>query len=31
MAQLQNRVSFRKAMKKAIELTEQVDTKGIYR
>nr|YP_009092805.1 ribosomal protein S3 [Bomarea edulis]AIR12637.1 ribosomal protein S3 [Bomarea edulis]ANO44665.1 ribosomal protein S3 [Bomarea sp. 878]QQK92982.1 ribosomal protein S3 [Bomarea ovallei] len=27
--QLQNRVSFRKAMKKAIELTEQTDTKGI--
>ena len=27
--QLKNRVSFRKAMKKAIELTEQVDTKGI--
>nr|YP_009390764.1 ribosomal protein S3 [Mangifera indica]YP_010160069.1 ribosomal protein S3 [Mangifera sylvatica]YP_010485859.1 ribosomal protein S3 [Mangifera odorata]YP_010485946.1 ribosomal protein S3 [Mangifera siamensis]YP_010703709.1 ribosomal protein S3 [Mangifera similis]YP_010975441.1 ribosomal protein S3 [Mangifera quadrifida]YP_010975525.1 ribosomal protein S3 [Mangifera pentandra]YP_010975609.1 ribosomal protein S3 [Mangifera macrocarpa]YP_010975693.1 ribosomal protein S3 [Mangifera foetida] len=28
-AQLKNRVSFRKAMKKAIELTEQTDTKGI--
>nr|YP_009827531.1 ribosomal protein S3 [Celtis sinensis]YP_010340153.1 ribosomal protein S3 [Celtis australis]QXM16166.1 ribosomal protein S3 [Celtis cerasifera]UDY69879.1 ribosomal protein S3 [Celtis bungeana]UDY70140.1 ribosomal protein S3 [Celtis occidentalis]QIV26280.1 ribosomal protein S3 [Celtis sinensis]UOA66475.1 ribosomal protein S3 [Celtis australis] len=27
--QLQNRVSFRKAMKKAIELTEQAGTKGI--
>nr|ATL59993.1 ribosomal protein S3 [Ixora parviflora] len=27
--QLKNRVSFRKAMKKAIELTEQVNTKGI--
>nr|AZQ08164.1 ribosomal protein S3 [Lilium pardalinum] len=27
--QLKNRVSFRKAMKKAIELTEQMDTKGI--
>nr|YP_009435706.1 ribosomal protein S3 [Lobelia thermalis]ATG25707.1 ribosomal protein S3 [Lobelia thermalis] len=27
--QLQNRVSFRKAMKKAIELTEQANTKGI--
>nr|QCF40708.1 small ribosomal protein 3 [Cynomorium songaricum] len=27
--QLQNRISFRKAMKKAIELTEQADTKGI--
>nr|YP_009561647.1 ribosomal protein S3 [Commiphora gileadensis]QAT19735.1 ribosomal protein S3 [Commiphora gileadensis] len=27
--QLKNRVSFRKAMKKAIELTEQSDTKGI--
>nr|YP_010454322.1 ribosomal protein S3 [Thesium chinense]QYF09511.1 ribosomal protein S3 [Thesium chinense] len=27
--QLKNRVSFRKAMKKAIELTEQADTKGI--
>nr|QHN53620.1 ribosomal protein S3 [Parietaria debilis] len=27
--QLKNRVSFRKAMKKAIELTEQVGTKGI--
>nr|YP_007475914.1 ribosomal protein S3 [Calamus caryotoides]AGE92978.1 ribosomal protein S3 [Calamus caryotoides] len=27
--QLNNRVSFRKAMKKAIELTEQTDTKGI--
>nr|YP_009860290.1 ribosomal protein S3 [Osyris wightiana]QKV09630.1 ribosomal protein S3 [Osyris wightiana] len=27
--QLTNRVSFRKAMKKAIELTEQADTKGI--
>ncbi|KAK4706881.1 hypothetical protein R3W88_033598 [Solanum pinnatisectum] len=27
--QLKNRVSFRKAMKKAIELTEQEDTKGI--
>nr|QBS50112.1 ribosomal protein S3 [Syringa pubescens subsp. microphylla]QBS50113.1 ribosomal protein S3 [Syringa pubescens subsp. microphylla]QSQ71728.1 ribosomal protein S3 [Syringa pubescens subsp. microphylla]QSQ71759.1 ribosomal protein S3 [Syringa pubescens subsp. microphylla] len=27
--QLQNRVSFRKAMKKAIELTEKADTKGI--
>nr|YP_005089533.1 ribosomal protein S3 [Silene conica]AEC04041.1 ribosomal protein S3 [Silene conica] len=27
--QLNNRVSFRKAMKKAIELTEQADTKGI--
>nr|YP_010157918.1 ribosomal protein S3 [Dioscorea persimilis]QGQ61656.1 ribosomal protein S3 [Dioscorea persimilis]QRG29865.1 ribosomal protein S3 [Dioscorea persimilis] len=27
--QLKNRVSFRKAMKKAIELTEQTDTKGI--
>nr|YP_009556374.1 ribosomal protein S3 [Gypsophila vaccaria]QBC70808.1 ribosomal protein S3 [Gypsophila vaccaria] len=27
--QLRNRVSFRKAMKKAIELTEQADTKGI--
>jgi len=26
---LKNRVSFRKAMKKAIELTEQADTKGI--
>ncbi|KAG9145833.1 hypothetical protein Leryth_027558, partial [Lithospermum erythrorhizon] len=26
--QLKNRVSFRKAMKKAIELTEQADTKG---
>ncbi|KAI3832219.1 hypothetical protein MKW92_006403 [Papaver armeniacum] len=26
---IKNRVSFRKAMKKAIELTEQVDTKGI--
>nr|WAJ51502.1 ribosomal protein S3 [Leionema lamprophyllum subsp. obovatum] len=28
-SQLKNRVSFRKAMKKAIELTEQADTKGI--
>nr|UDZ61407.1 ribosomal protein S3 [Ranalisma rostratum]UDZ61408.1 ribosomal protein S3 [Ranalisma rostratum] len=28
-SQLKNRVSFRKAMKKAIELTEQTDTKGI--
>ncbi|KAH7568449.1 hypothetical protein JRO89_XS06G0000700 [Xanthoceras sorbifolium] len=27
--QLKNRVSFRKAMKKAIELTEQANTKGI--
>nr|ANP26144.1 ribosomal protein S3 [Tacca chantrieri] len=27
--QLKNRVSFRKAMKKSIELTEQTDTKGI--
>nr|YP_010426281.1 ribosomal protein S3 [Thottea sumatrana]USL48276.1 ribosomal protein S3 [Thottea sumatrana] len=27
--QLKNRVSFRKAMKRAIELTEQADTKGI--
>nr|YP_010996993.1 ribosomal protein S3 [Plumbago zeylanica]WPJ72692.1 ribosomal protein S3 [Plumbago zeylanica] len=27
--QLKNRVSFRKAMKKAIELTERADTKGI--
>nr|YP_010835833.1 ribosomal protein S3 [Phacellaria rigidula]WGC44180.1 ribosomal protein S3 [Phacellaria rigidula] len=27
--QIKNRVSFRKAMKKAIELTEQADTKGI--
>nr|ANO45555.1 ribosomal protein S3 [Ripogonum album] len=27
--QFKNRVSFRKAMKKAIELTEQTDTKGI--
>nr|YP_009669108.1 ribosomal protein S3 [Guaiacum angustifolium]QCW94107.1 ribosomal protein S3 [Guaiacum angustifolium] len=27
--QLKNRVSFRKAMKKAIELSEQTDTKGI--
>nr|YP_009469288.1 ribosomal protein S3 [Byrsonima coccolobifolia]AVD96515.1 ribosomal protein S3 [Byrsonima coccolobifolia] len=27
--QLKNRVSFRKAMKKVIELTEQADTKGI--
>ncbi|KAK3438394.1 hypothetical protein EUGRSUZ_C03015 [Eucalyptus grandis] len=27
--QLKNRVPFRKAIKKAIELTEQVDTKGI--
>nr|YP_009557352.1 ribosomal protein S3 [Halophytum ameghinoi]QBC72068.1 ribosomal protein S3 [Halophytum ameghinoi] len=27
--QLKNRVSFRKAMKKAIELTEQTETKGI--
>nr|AYC21467.1 30S ribosomal protein S3 [Aphyllon fasciculatum]AYC21501.1 30S ribosomal protein S3 [Aphyllon fasciculatum] len=27
--QLKNRVSFRKVMKKAIELTEQADTKGI--
>ncbi|MCL7047587.1 hypothetical protein MKW94_017100 [Papaver nudicaule] len=27
--QLKNRVSFKKAMKKAIELTEQADTKGI--
>ena len=27
--QLKNRVSFRKLMKKAIELTEQTDTKGI--
>jgi small subunit ribosomal protein S3 len=27
--QLQNRVSFRKAMKRAIELTEQAETKGI--
>nr|YP_009484359.1 ribosomal protein S3 [Lilium washingtonianum]AWD37749.1 ribosomal protein S3 [Lilium washingtonianum] len=27
--QLKNRVSFRKAMKKAIELTEQMNTKGI--
>nr|YP_009527493.1 30S ribosomal protein S3 [Aphyllon fasciculatum]AYC21278.1 30S ribosomal protein S3 [Aphyllon fasciculatum] len=27
--QLKNRVSFRKTMKKAIELTEQADTKGI--
>nr|YP_010710411.1 ribosomal protein S3 [Arisaema prazeri]WCS92168.1 ribosomal protein S3 [Arisaema prazeri] len=27
--QLKNRISFRKAMKKAIELTEQTDTKGI--
>nr|YP_009517844.1 ribosomal protein S3 [Pseudostellaria longipedicellata]YP_009541368.1 ribosomal protein S3 [Pseudostellaria okamotoi]YP_009564531.1 ribosomal protein S3 [Pseudostellaria palibiniana]YP_009575720.1 ribosomal protein S3 [Pseudostellaria setulosa]YP_009684234.1 ribosomal protein S3 [Pseudostellaria heterophylla]YP_010555132.1 ribosomal protein S3 [Cyclamen persicum]YP_010555216.1 ribosomal protein S3 [Pseudostellaria davidii]YP_010555299.1 ribosomal protein S3 [Pseudostellaria japonica]YP_0 len=27
--QLKNRISFRKAMKKAIELTEQADTKGI--
>nr|YP_010459428.1 ribosomal protein S3 [Gymnospermium albertii]UUC02826.1 ribosomal protein S3 [Gymnospermium albertii]UUC02913.1 ribosomal protein S3 [Gymnospermium albertii] len=27
--QLKNRVSFRKAIKKAIELTEQADTKGI--
>ncbi|KAK1359599.1 Ribosomal protein L22 [Heracleum sosnowskyi] len=27
--QLKNRVSFRKSMKKAIELTEQADTKGI--
>nr|YP_009517943.1 ribosomal protein S3 [Anemone trullifolia]YP_009517970.1 ribosomal protein S3 [Anemone trullifolia]YP_009518701.1 ribosomal protein S3 [Hepatica henryi]YP_009518728.1 ribosomal protein S3 [Hepatica henryi]YP_009727530.1 ribosomal protein S3 [Hepatica nobilis var. japonica]YP_009727556.1 ribosomal protein S3 [Hepatica nobilis var. japonica]YP_009727619.1 ribosomal protein S3 [Anemone narcissiflora]YP_009727645.1 ribosomal protein S3 [Anemone narcissiflora]YP_009728946.1 ribosomal protein len=27
--QLKNRVSFRKAMKKAIELTEKADTKGI--
>nr|QKW88401.1 ribosomal protein S3 [Tradescantia pallida]QUB02798.1 ribosomal protein S3 [Tradescantia virginiana]QWW34215.1 ribosomal protein S3 [Tradescantia ohiensis] len=27
--QLKNRVSFRKAMKKAIELTEQTDTRGI--
>ncbi|KAB2024958.1 hypothetical protein ES319_D06G120500v1, partial [Gossypium barbadense] len=27
--QLKNRVSFRKEMKKAIELTEQVDSKGI--
>ncbi|KAK4730103.1 hypothetical protein R3W88_023091 [Solanum pinnatisectum] len=27
--QLKNRVSFQKAMKKAIELTEQADTKGI--
>nr|QEJ85722.1 ribosomal protein S3 [Hydrostachys sp. CF-2019] len=27
--QLKNRVSFRKAMKKAIELTDQADTKGI--
>ncbi|MFQ6629059.1 hypothetical protein Gotur_007065 [Gossypium turneri] len=27
--QLKNRVSFRKAVKKAIELTEQADTKGI--
>ncbi|KAI3872729.1 hypothetical protein MKX03_005516 [Papaver bracteatum] len=27
--QLKNRVSFRKAMKKAIELIEQADTKGI--
>ncbi|TYJ37028.1 hypothetical protein E1A91_A05G348100v1 [Gossypium mustelinum] len=26
---IQNRVSFRKVMKKAIELTEQADTKGI--
>ncbi|GJX69955.1 reverse transcriptase domain-containing protein [Tanacetum coccineum] len=29
VGQLKNRVSFRKAMKKAIELTEQADTKGI--
>jgi small subunit ribosomal protein S3 len=28
-SQLKNRVSFRKAIKKAIELTEQTDTKGI--
>jgi small subunit ribosomal protein S3 len=28
-SQLQNRVSFRKAMKKAMEFTEQTDTKGI--
>nr|AEX94246.1 ribosomal protein S2 [Eucharis x grandiflora] len=28
-SQLRNRVSFRKAMKRAIELTEQTDTKGI--
>ncbi|CAI0445632.1 unnamed protein product [Linum tenue] len=27
--QLKNRISFRKARKKAIELTEQTDTKGI--
>ncbi|KAH1048077.1 hypothetical protein J1N35_038861 [Gossypium stocksii] len=27
--QLKNRVSFRKAMKNAIDLTEQADTKGI--
>ncbi|KAK8301624.1 hypothetical protein V6Z12_D04G034300 [Gossypium hirsutum] len=27
--QLKNRVSFRKEMEKAIELTEQADTKGI--
>ncbi|KAJ8759709.1 hypothetical protein K2173_009810 [Erythroxylum novogranatense] len=27
--QLKNKVSFRKAIKKAIELTEQIDTKGI--
>ncbi|KAI3846603.1 hypothetical protein MKX03_036949 [Papaver bracteatum] len=29
VGQLKNRVSFRKAMKKAIELNEQADTKGI--
>nr|YP_010535184.1 ribosomal protein S3 [Dischidia australis]YP_010538463.1 ribosomal protein S3 [Dischidia griffithii]UYA97177.1 ribosomal protein S3 [Dischidia australis]UYC32474.1 ribosomal protein S3 [Dischidia griffithii] len=29
VGQLKNRVAFRKAMKKAIELTEQADTKGI--
>nr|YP_010715671.1 ribosomal protein S3 [Hippuris montana]WDE24803.1 ribosomal protein S3 [Hippuris montana] len=29
VGQLKNKVSFRKAMKKAIELTEQADTKGI--
>ncbi|KAK6262037.1 hypothetical protein QUC31_007853 [Theobroma cacao] len=27
--QLKNRISFRKAMKKVIELTKQADTKGI--
>ncbi|KAJ0035071.1 hypothetical protein Pint_25876 [Pistacia integerrima] len=31
VAQLHNRVSFRKAMKKAIELTEHADAKGIYK